>query len=243
MVTYVVGDIHGRSRLLDQLERDLPWDIKHDKIVFLGDLIDRGDDAPGVVVRVMRYARENPNVVVLRGNHEQMFLNYLDRGDPQWLVPENGGPATVEAYGAKVLEDDEEIEFSIPDEHVEFMRGLPFFHEDELAIYVHAGLVPGVDPSETDPEVLLWTRDARFFRQYNGKLCIFGHTPTVYLPRDGCHRHFGIYIHGDCVGIDTSGEQDSPLSCLRVDNFTLYQAYPRGVTEVKRLSHLKNRNE
>ena len=243
MPTYVVGDIHGRSGLLDQLERDVPWDMKSDKIVFLGDLIDRGDDAPGVVDRVMRYARENPSVVVSRGNHEQMFLNCLDHGDAQWLIPENGGPATLEAYGAKPVGEDGEIEFTIPEEHVGFMRSLPFFHEDEEAIYVHAGLIPGMHPSETDPETLMWTRDAHFFRYYTGKLCLFGHTPTVYLPRDGCNRHFGIYIHGGCVGLDTSGEADSPLSCLRVDTFTLYQAYPRGVTEVKRLPHLKPRDE
>ncbi|HKV40062.1 MAG TPA: metallophosphoesterase, partial [Blastocatellia bacterium] len=70
MGTYVIGDIHGRSALVDQLTRDVPWDISRDKIVFLGDLIDRGPDAPGVIERVMAMQRANPNVVVLRGNHE-----------------------------------------------------------------------------------------------------------------------------------------------------------------------------
>ena len=243
MATYVIGDIHGRSRLLYQLERDVPWDINKDKIVFLGDLIDRGEDAPGVIERVMRLARENPNVVVVRGNHEQMLLNGLDNGDPQWLIPENGGPATLEAYGSILPDEFDEIEIIIPDEHIQFMRSLPFFHEDEQAIYVHAGLIPGKHPSETDHDVLIWTRDAHFYRYYTGKLCIFGHTPTVYLPKDGCNRHFGIYIHGGCVGIDTSGEPDSPLSCLRIDTFTLYQAYPGGLTEVTRLAHLKPSHE
>jgi serine/threonine protein phosphatase 1 len=112
---------------------------------------------------------------------------------------------------------------------------LPFYHEDEQAIYVHAGLVPGEPPSETDPDVLMWTRDLDFFKGYDGKLCFFGHTPTAYLPREGRTRRWGIYVHRGCVGIDTSGEEDSPLSCIQVETFTLYQSYPTGVTEVERL--------
>ncbi|HEX8184993.1 MAG TPA: hypothetical protein VF747_09590, partial [Blastocatellia bacterium] len=123
----------------------------------------------------------------------------------------------------------------IPDEHLDFIRGLPFYHEDEQAIYVHAGLVPGEHPSDTDPDVLIWARDFDFFRSYEGKLCFFGHTPTQYLPREGRQRRFGIYINGNCVGMDTSGDPESPLSCIQVETFTLYQAHPSGATEVERL--------
>jgi serine/threonine protein phosphatase 1 len=239
MATYVIGDIHGRLTLLDQLILDIPWDVKRDKIVFLGDLIDRGPDAPGVVERVMSLVRENTNIVVLRGNHEQMLLDCLDYRDIQWLIPENGGLATITSYGIDLDELEDVSDIVIPEEHVIFMRGLPFYHEDEQAIYVHAGLVPDEHPSETDPDVLMWTRDIDFFRGYEGKLCFFGHTPTQYLPREKRQRRFSIYVHGGCVGIDTSGEPESPLSCIQVETFTLYQAYPTGRTEVERLRALR----
>jgi serine/threonine protein phosphatase 1 len=235
MATYVIGDIHGRPNLLDQLIKNVPWDVERDKIIFLGDLIDRGPDAPAIIERVMGLARNNEQVVVLRGNHEQMMIDCLDFGDLQWLIPENGGLATLEAYGFNLAELQDVSDISIPDEHVEFIRSLPFYHEDEQAIYVHAGLVPGEHPSETDPDVLIWTRDFDFYRSYQGKLCFFGHTPTQYLPRDGRQRRFGIYVHGSCVGMDTSGDPESPLSCIQVETFTLYQAHPSGVTEVERL--------
>ena len=235
MATYVIGDIHGRPNLLDQLIKNVPWDIERDKIVFLGDLIDRGYNARRIVERVMELAQANPNVVVLRGNHEQMMLDCLDFGDLQWLVPENGGLATLEAYGVKLGELQDVSDIHIPDEHLDFIRGLPFYHEDEQAIYVHAGLVPGEHPSDTDPDVLIWARDFDFFRSYEGKLCFFGHTPTQYLPREGRQRRFGIYINGNCVGMDTSGDPESPLSCIQVETFTLYQAHPSGATEVERL--------
>ncbi|HEX5733109.1 MAG TPA: metallophosphoesterase family protein [Blastocatellia bacterium] len=239
MSTYVIGDIHGRPHLLDQLIRDVPWDLKSDKIVFLGDLVDRGSDVPGVIDRVMKIASVNPRVVVLRGNHEQMLLDCLDYGDLQWLIPENGGLATLKGYGMDLAELQDVTDIHIPQEHIDFMRGLPFYHEDEQAIYVHAGLIPGEHPSDTDPDVLLWTRDMDFYKGYDGKLCFFGHTPTQYLPREKRQRKFSIYIHGSCVGMDTSGESDSPLSCMRVETFTLYQAHPSGRTEVDRLRALK----
>jgi serine/threonine protein phosphatase 1 len=235
MATYVIGDIHGRPKLLDQLINNVPWDVRRDKIVFLGDLVDRGPDAPGVIERVMGLAAANPNVIALRGNHEQMMLDCLDYGDLQWLIPENGGLATLEGYGCDLSRLRDVSDIQIPEEHIEFIRGLPFYHEDEQAIYVHAGLVPGEHPSETDPDVLVWARDFDFYKGYDGKLCFFGHTPTQYLPRDGRQRRFGIYIHGSCVGIDTSGEPESPLSCIQVETFTLYQAHPSGATEVERL--------
>ena len=239
MGTYVIGDIHGRSKLLEQLISNVPWDISKDKIVFLGDLIDRGDDAPGVVSRVMELVEGNPNIVVLRGNHEQMLLDCLDYGDLHWLIPENGGLATLSSYGIELEQLKDISDIRIPDEHIEFMRSLPYFHEDEQAIYVHAGLVPEIHPSETDTDVLVWTRDLDFFKGYDGKLCFFGHTPTAFLPREGRNRRWGIYIHNSCVGIDTSGEEGSPLSCVQVETFTLYQSYPSGTTEVERLKKRK----
>ena len=145
----------------------------------------------------------------------------------------------AECYGFDLDELQDVSDIRIPEEHVEFLRSLPYFHEDEQAIYVHAGLIPGESPANTDPDVLLWTRDFDFFRGYDGKLCFFGHTPTHYLPKDGRTRRFGIYIHGGCVGIDTSGDSESPLSCIEVENFALYQAHPSGLVEVERLRSRK----
>ena len=70
---------------------------------------------------------------------------------------------------------------------VEWMRALPYFYEDDYAIYVHAGLPKGDDGFEHPADVkvklkLLWLRDEDFFRNYQGKLVIFGHTATKLLP-------------------------------------------------------------
>jgi len=168
-----------------------------------------------------------------------MLLDTLEYGDIQWLIPENGGLATLEAYGNDLADLASVEDIKIPPDHLEFLRSLEYYHEDEQAIYVHAGMVPGRSPAETSNEILIWSRNTSFFEHYDGKLCFFGHTPTRFLPRSGRNRKYGIYIRGGCVGMDTSGEENSPLSCLRVETFTLYQAHPGGLTDVRRLGKLK----
>jgi serine/threonine protein phosphatase 1 len=233
MSTYVIGDVHGRFRQLKQLERDVPWDLKTDKVVFLGDLIDRGDGIRKVVDEVIRLRANNENVVTLRGNHEQMLLDCLEFGDLSWLIPENGGQETIAQYGSPLhtLRDIDDIR--IPEKHLAFFRSMPLWHEDEQAIYVHAGLVPGYAPEDAHEDVLLWSRDFSFYMHYSGKLCFFGHTPTRYLPAEGRRHDYDIFMASDCVGMDTGCEVDCPLSCLRVDDFTLYQAFPDGQTLIR----------
>src|ERR1051325_11262534 len=99
MKTFVVGDVHGRRAQLDGILKVLPRDAETDTLVFLGDLIDRGPDAPGVVADVMELQRENPErVVTLRGNHEQMMLDFIDEDSRLWLSPVTGGDQTFQQY-------------------------------------------------------------------------------------------------------------------------------------------------
>jgi serine/threonine protein phosphatase 1 len=238
MKTFVIGDIHGRSAQLNDLLEMVPRDAASDTLVFLGDLIDRGADAPGVVSRVLELKRENPErVVCLRGNHEQMLLDLVDEGASIWLSPVSGGERTFEQYtGCKLrvtsAEDFEEarqkIASSIPPEHVEFFREMPLYYEDDYALYVHAGLDRGKHPCETEPHALLWSRDLEFFKNYSGKPCLFGHTPTSFLPLRGRLGRHGIYISHSAIGLDTGYSYHSPLSCLQLPDFVLYQTFADG---------------
>ncbi|MCS6885339.1 MAG: metallophosphoesterase family protein [Acidobacteriota bacterium] len=231
MKTYVIGDVHGRLRQLKALIASLDYDPNHDRLIFLGDLIDRGEDSPGVVAYVLELRIESPHLVCLRGNHEQMLLDLIEHGDLLWLVPENGGAVTVAQYGCKYTEETSTLSIQIPGSHLEFFyEMLPYF-EDELAYYVHAGLTPGKHPSECDEETLRWKRDPIFFKNYTGKLCFFGHTPTKYLPQAGLDREHGIYISGTAIGIDTGCGPEDPLSCVRVNDLTVYQSFPDGRIE------------
>ena len=104
MKTFVVGDVHGRRAQLQALLEMLPRDEAADMLVFLGDLIDRGPDAPGCVELVMKLQQENPErVLCLRGNHEQMLLDFIEGSANLWITPVTGGERTFEQYTGKRL--------------------------------------------------------------------------------------------------------------------------------------------
>ena len=240
MKTFVVGDIHGRCAQLHGLLDLLPRDESADKLIFIGDLIDRGADAPGCVEHVLKLCHENPErVLCLRGNHEQMLLDFIDEVDTIWMDGSTGGDRTFAQYTGKPLRRQNKIDFaaarqslaqSMPAEHVAFFRELPLYHEDEFALYVHAGLENGKHPRDSSPHALLWTRNMDFFKSYSGKPCVFGHTPTAFLPLRGRVGRHGIYVFHSAIGIDTGYNIHSPLSCLSLPDFTLYQTFADGHT-------------
>jgi serine/threonine protein phosphatase 1 len=246
MKTFVVGDIHGRCAQLTNLLDMLPRDPSGDTLIFLGDLIDRGFDAPGCVEQVFNLCRGNPErVICLRGNHEQMMLDFIDGSGDIWVTPVTGGERTYEQYTGRLLTARTEAELdesrrlitsSVPAEHLAFFRRLPFYHEDEYALYVHAGLDQGKHPRDSRPQSLLWLRDMEFYKNYRGKPCVFGHTPTAFLPLRGRLGRHGIYISNSAIGIDSGYNHQSPLSCLSLPDFTLYQTFADGREETHHIT-------
>jgi len=246
MKTFVVGDIHGRCAQLLNLLDMLPRDAQTDTLVFLGDLIDRGADAPGCVAHILKLCNENPErVICLRGNHEQMLMDFVEGRSNLWLTPVVGGERTFEQYTGQPVRVDSEkdleemrlaLEQTLPAEHLAFMQDLPFYYEDEFAIYVHAGLDEGKHPRESSHMALLWMRDMDFYKNYRGKPCVFGHTPTPLLPLRGRLGRHGIYISHSAVGLDTGYNHQSPLSCLSLPDFNLYQTFADGREETYQIT-------
>ncbi|MDX6574341.1 MAG: serine/threonine protein phosphatase 1 [Blastocatellia bacterium] len=246
MKTFVIGDIHGRCAQLQILLDMLPLEHPTDTLVFLGDLIDRGPDVPGVVEHVLNLCREDPiKIICLRGNHEQMLLDFVDKVSMIWIETATGGDRTFEQYTQTSLRLRAEADFDrardllaekIPAPQIDFLRQLPLYHEDDHAIYVHAGLENGKHPSESAPHALLWTRDEDFYKSYYGKPCVFGHTPTPFLPWRGRLGRHGIYVFNSAIGIDTGYNLQSPLTCLSLPDFTLYQAFADGHTATHQIT-------
>ena len=248
MRTIVIGDVHGRRAQVRQLVEMLPRDPSTDTLVLLGDLIDRGEEVPGVVedvVALCRGAAASAPVIVLRGNHEQMLLDFIDGAGDMWLHEQVGSGESFRQYTGRELyealrggigEARRAIARAVPPAHVEFFRHMPLYHEDDYAIYVHAGLMPDKHPRETHPRVLLWARDQHFYKHYEGKPCVFGHTPTPLLPLLGRIGRHGIYISHSAIGIDTAYNHTTPLTCLVLPDFTLYQTYPDGRAETHHIT-------
>jgi serine/threonine protein phosphatase 1 len=118
---------------------------------------------------------------------------------------------------------------------MEWFRSLPFFYEDEHAIYVHAGIKRQKDggefphPSKVDPpRALLWLRDRDFFENYRGKLVVFGHTTTRTLPNElSTHTPedpTDMWAGPACVGLDTACGKGGFLTAFELPSRAVYES-------------------
>ena len=245
--TFVIGDVHGDIQALRDLWSLLPPLNKDDTLVFLGDYIDRGPDSAAVIqfARVEVSSRCAARVVTLRGNHEDAWLRAIDEGfDGFTLPPQNGALACLRSYvgGPRPLRGEmpsiDEVDILargtfFPPEVVAWMRTLPFWYEDEHAIYVHAG-VPWngerwLHPSEVAPATpLLWLRTRAFFTDYRGKPVVVGHTTTDVLPPElsnfSTDDPTDLWA-GPCVyALDTGAGKGGFLTALELPALHVYES-------------------
>jgi len=196
---FVIGDVHGCDRALDELLDKVVPSIT-DTMVFLGDYIDRGPASRQVVDKILALNTRLSRLITLMGNHEQMFLRYLT-GQERDLYLEIGGLQTLESYG---IENPKDGFPQIPTTHLHFFKELLTYWEDENYIYVHAGLQPGVHLSRQSPDWLLWARDGDNVEDNSfGKTIIYGHTV-----------HKGPLVTPNKIGIDTGAVYGGHLTCL-----------------------------
>lgn len=153
--TFAIGDIHGDLDQLFILLERLPSLNTEDTLLFIGDYLDRGPQSAQVIrfLTEMLPRRTPAAIVTLRGNHEDAWLKVVSGGESGFVLPpRNGCLATLRSFlgGPSVKPGDfpsnlPEMEALtsgsfFPQEVVAWLRGLPMFHEDEHAIYVHGGL-------------------------------------------------------------------------------------------------------
>ncbi len=224
---YAVGDIHGRLDKLDALLERLPLRAD-DRLVFLGDYVDRGPDARGVVDRLIRLARERP-CVFLMGNHESMFLDFVGwRGGRYFgrdVFLANGGHETLASYGVPdLLVPPGPGEFRWPPGHEAFFRDLRLSHVEADYLFVHAGLgrAAGLGNDldyalrRARPQDLLWDRATLDRPHELPATVVYGHTPQPDF-QVRWNRPYSI-------GIDTGAVYGGALTALRLPDESVFQA-------------------
>lgn len=203
---FVVGDIHGQFYMLEKLLTK--WNPDVHQLVFIGDYIDRGENSLDVLRLVYQLVREY-GAVAIGGNHESMFLQWLDHPEDelflQWMEDPhdfddlsistsimyyaNGGDRTIDSfYNAPMAYK------RLPTchagyikekffEEIEFIRNMPNYFEWGDYVCVHAGVDLSISNwRNTSNKDFRWIRHP-FHYGFNrtGKTFIFGHTPTLLL--------------------------------------------------------------
>lgn len=228
MRVYAVGDIHGQKAGLDAALARIAADRARTgdgaaPVAFVGDLVAKGPDSRGVIEALMAGQAAGQPWLVLKGNHDRMFSLFLDdpeardpgmRSPGRWIDPENGGDAVLASYGIAdaalrpLAEVHAEAVAAVPRAHRDWVAGLLGHWLTPVALFVHAGIRPGVDLQDQSETDLLWIRKP--FQQDgrdHGVLVVHGHTPGRRV------RHFG-----NRINIDTDAATGGPVSAIVIED-------------------------
>ncbi|KIL42050.1 metallophosphoesterase [Gordoniibacillus kamchatkensis] len=238
-----ISDIHGYIDPLQRLLEEVKYRFEADQLIFLGDYVDRGPDSKAVIELVRQLVKDGL-AIALRGNHDQMFLDFLTNRNndamADTLFIRNGGMSTIQSYyGLNWFDENNQRgsiararEFILSNykHHVEFLRSLPFYHETERHLFVHAGINTRHEDWRRQPkEDFLWIRGEFINNPHSaGKMVVFGHTPTVNI-----HDNLAIWFSGDKIGIDGGCAFGYQLNCLEIteDGYKTYSVPQKIMTE------------
>jgi serine/threonine protein phosphatase 1 len=214
---YVIGDVHGRGDLLgacrDAIMADIAADpIAHVLTITLGDYIDRGPDSSGVIDILVHWPA-HANLVALRGNHEQMLLDFLRNPASLQTWRRLGGLETLQSYGVPIDDVMHDQGFGaahallrslLPPAHYAFLRRTGFSLSLGDYFFCHAGVRPGVHLEAQSPMDLLSIRYEFLGATGDfGKVVVHGHTP-VAEPE----------LRPNRINIDTGAYATGRLTCL-----------------------------
>ena len=213
---YAVGDVHGRLDLLEELYEQIRahaarHPAQRQVLLHLGDYVDRGPDSRGVILRV-KAELAGFETVALKGNHEQMMLDFLEEGSGDaleiWL--RNGGAAALESFGIDTdldSVDREEAIASVGPDILRWLSTLVRSHREGGFFFAHAGVRPGVPLNRQRPEDLIWIRE-RFTDSDEdfGLRIVHGHSPSE-----------APVVRRNRIGIDTGAVWTGRLTAAILD--------------------------
>ncbi|HVZ30394.1 MAG TPA: metallophosphoesterase [Asticcacaulis sp.] len=224
-LTYAIGDIHGYDvafeRLVERIRNDAARIGERPRIVLLGDYIDRGPNSRGVLDRILRLEKTNwCDLVVLKGNHEDALLRFLDDPDYGRTWGTWGGAQTVANYGIDMPDlgaseltwegTSDAFSRAFDPAHLALLERLPAIFIDGDYLFVHAGVDPDKPLAEQDAETFMYIR-GRFLRA--DKACdyvvVHGHTPDdePFNAEWRIDVDTGIYFNGVLTAVRLRGEE------------------------------------
>ena len=121
--TFIVGDVHGCFDECLQLLKKAKVDLNHHRLIFIGDLINKGPHS----LKMLEWIEQHKTEQVI-GNHELKFIR---------LIEEKADlPASLLPLKERA------------DHWVQFIKSWPHFIEEEDFLVIHAGVLPGFHPKD-----------------------------------------------------------------------------------------------
>jgi serine/threonine protein phosphatase 1 len=229
MRTLVIGDIHGGLHALHQIMERAKVTPK-DTLLFLGDYVDGWSQSPQVIDYLIEL-KTTHNCIFMRGNHDELLIEWLDRSKDNLLWYKHGGESTVLAY--------ESVSAKTKEKHIEFLKSLSNYHLDtENRLFIHAGFtnMNGVD-FEYFPKLFYWDRTLWELAlgldknikidnlTYPKRLTLYkeiyiGHTPVSKINKTKPVQMANVW------NMDTGAAFKGPLTIMDVDTKEFWQSEP-----------------
>lgn len=206
----LIGDLHGCADLLRRFLALRQGHFPQARIIFLGDMIDRGPDSASVLALVREEVARG--AVALAGNHEAMFLDFLDKADPGpgWL--KHGGFEMIASYGIDPAGGDpsdlrDRLRAAMGAETEAWLRALPLYWQSGNLVATHAGMDPARPPSAQEAGVLQWGhRDFGRLLRPDGLWVAHGHNVVDKA-----------FAQGGRIALDTGAYATGRLSFAVID--------------------------
>jgi serine/threonine protein phosphatase 1 len=169
-----IGDIHGCMDPFTELVEKKIRIRKSDRIVLLGDYIDRGYQSREVIDYVIDLQKHGFDIIPLMGNHESMFIDSLASELSFYNWSMNGGNETLFSFGIK---SSKEMDIK----YLHFFNNLLFYYIHDKFIFVHAGFNNEISDPFQDKSQMIWSRRESYSNPvFNGKIIVHGHTPVPF---------------------------------------------------------------
>ncbi len=218
MATYVVGDLHGQLPLLLDLLRKVLFDKRQDRLIGVGDLLDRGRRV-GDLLLFLYEAWQEGWFHSVKGNHEETFLRHRGGEPLPWYTePEFGGEVTLDFFG--------KTEPKMAGKLEDWLHSWPLVWSDHQTIVVHGSLPPV--PGSRFGDINLCTqrlsvtgrsheclelRPPSLFPSWDGRVVVSGHTIV---------RKAGFWGEGIAL-VDTGAYRTGVLSAICLETGCFYK--------------------
>ena len=168
---FAIGDIHGCFDSLKELVENKIQLQKNDKLILLGDYIDRGNKSKEVVDFIIELLEKSYDIIPLLGNHEVMLLDAYKNEEhiAKWI--KNGGTETLKSAEISSLSD-------IESKYLQFFRELRYYYSLDKFLFVHAGFNDILINPYNDKYSMLWNCKESYSNPLLiNKTIVHGHCP------------------------------------------------------------------
>ena len=189
---FVIGDIHGCFNAFQILLAQKIRLINSDKIILLGDYIDRGIQSKEVINYIIDLQAKGFDIIPLLGNHEAMLLDAYNNKElsSKWI--QNGGSETLKSFNITSLKD-------IEPKYIEFFKGLSYYFAFEEYLCVHAGFNDSDINPFADKYSMIWSCKQTYENPLLiNKIIIHGHRP---IPVEVCKNI--VHSNKNVINLDT----------------------------------------